>query len=426
MQRRTSAADPRRIRLQTERPAYGGTAIGRHDGKVCFVEGAIPGEHVEARIIEEKNDYFRAATVAILEPSPDRIAPACPLYGTCGGCQQQHIAYHRQISLKQEILADTLRRIGKLDVALTEPLADAHPWAYRHRAQFKSNGSLLGFYRAGSRDIVDVVQCPVLCEGISGILKNIRAVLSQNVRIASALSDIHVVSNNITTAALCRVRVGSDLPLTDFEFFRAEAKLAGLIVHVGHQEIGRLGEPVVVFSLLGMQYATQADSFFQGHWRLNERVVAAVRDALQPLAGKRILDLYAGAGNFSLPLAASGAAVIAVEEHAGAVAGGLDNCARNRIDLIRFVQSPLEHYVPDAPIDAIILDPPRPGLANCVTETILRTNAQRIVYVSCNPSTFARDLRKLSSAYEITEARLIDFFPQTYHLEAMAVLEKRQ
>lgn len=425
MRRKTSAADSLRIRLQTERPVYGGAALGRYDGKVCFVEGAIPGECVEARITEEKSDYFRAATVAVLEPSPDRIAPACPLYGTCGGCQQQHIAYHRQISLKQEILTDTLRRIGKLDVALAGPLADAYPWAYRHRAQFKSNGSLLGFYRAGSRDIVDVVQCPVLCEGISSALKNIRAVLNQNVRIASALSDIHVVSNNITTAALCRVRIGSDLSPADFESFRTGAELAGLIIQSNHQEIGRLGEPVIVFNLLGLPYAAPADSFFQGHWRLNERVVAAVRDALQPL-GKRVLDLYAGAGNFSLALAAAGAEVTAVEEHAGAVASGRDNCTRNRIDQVRFVQSPLERYVPDGPIDAIVLDPPRPGLANCVTETVLQTNAQRIVYVSCNPSTFARDLRKLSAGYAITEARLIDFFPQTYHIEAMAVLEKKR
>ena len=378
------------------------------------------------RITEEKNDYCRAATVAVLDPSPDRITPPCPLYGTCGGCQQQHIAYHRQISLKQEILTDTLRRIGKLDVTLAEPLADEQPWAYRHRAQLKSHGGRLGFYRAGSRDIVDVVECPVLCEGIGSALKNVRAVLNRNTHIASALSDIHLVSNNITTAALCRVRIGSDLSLADFDRFRAEAKLAGLIVQSGHHEIGRLGEPVVVFSLLGLQYAAQGDAFFQGHWRLNERVVAAVRTALQPLAGKRILDLYAGAGNFSLPLAAAGAEVIAVEEHEGAVASGLDNRARNGIDTVRFIQSPLEHYIPDAPIDAIILDPPRPGLANCVTETVLRTDAQRIVYVSCNPSTFARDLRKLSSAYETIEVRLIDFFPQTYHLEAMAVLEKKQ
>jgi len=319
-----------------------------------------------------------------------------------------------------------LRRIGKLDIALAEPLADAHPWAYRHRAQFKSNHGLLGFYRAGSRDIVDVVHCPVLCDGISAALKNIRAVLSRNAHIASAISDIHLVSNNKTTAALCKVRAGENLSLADFELFRAEAELAGLIVQSAHQEIGRFGEPLVVFNLLGLQYAAAADSFFQGHWRLNERVVAAVRDTLQPLAGKRILDLYAGAGNFSLPLAAAGAEVTAVEEHAAAVASGRDNCARNRIDLIRFVQSPLEHYIPEGPVDAIILDPPRPGLANSVAEAIVQTNAQRIVYVSCNPSTFARDLRKLSAGYTITEVQLIDFFPQTYHIEAMAVLEKKQ
>lgn len=411
--------------LQTERPVYGGAALARSDGKVFFVQGAIPGERVEARITEEKSDYAHAEVVAVLEPSPDRISPACPLYGMCGGCQQQHVAYARQVALKQEILADTIRRIGKLDLPLAEPLVDTIPWAYRHRAQFKGDGAKFGFYRNGSRDVVDVVHCPVACDGINTVLGNVRSALAQQKQLAAVLSELHLVSNNTVTSALCRVRNAASLSAGDFEEFRGLAGIGGLLVQSGHDEIGRYGAPCVVFDLLGLQYAVSADSFFQGHWRLNQRVVAAVRDALQPLAGKRVLDLYAGAGNFSLPLATEAAEVIAVEEHPGAVSRGIENCGRNRISRVRFIQSSLEQYVPDEEIDAIVLDPPRLGLASRVVDTVLRVRAEKIVYVSCNPSTFARDLRKFSGQYSITEIRLIDFFPQTYHLEAMAVLERR-
>jgi 23S rRNA (uracil1939-C5)-methyltransferase len=138
-----------------------------------------------------------------------------------------------------------------------------------------------------------------------------------------------------------------------------------------------------------------------------------------------VLDLYAGAGNFSLPLAGEAIEVIAVEEHPAAIHSGKENCFRNGIGNVRFVQSPLEQYVPDAGIDAIVLDPPRLGLSNRVVEMMLEIGAARVVYVSCNPSTFARDLRKFAEAYAVTSVRLIDFFPQTYHLEAMAVLEKK-
>lgn len=418
-------ADSRLITLQAERPVYGGAALARHEGKIYFVHGAIPGELVEARITEEKSDYAHAETVAVLESSPDRIIPPCPVYTECGGCQQQHIAYGRQVALKEAILSDTLHRIGKCDVPLSEPLIEASPWAYRHRVQCKCDGKLFGFYRTGSRDVVDVVHCPVACDGINAVLARIRPALRQQKGFFVALSELHLVSNDVVTAALCKMRAGADLSSSEYERFFSAAGVQGMIVQVGHEEIARYGDPFVSFDLVGLHYAVSAASFFQGHWVLNQRVVVAVADALRPLAGKRVLDLYAGAGNFSLPLAAEAAEVIAVEEHPDAVLSGRENCRRNGIANIRFVQSSLEQYVPDNDIDAIVLDPPRLGLSGRVVDTILKVGAERIVYVSCNPSTFARDLRKLAEAYTITSVRLIDFFPQTFHLEAMAVLERR-
>lgn len=411
--------------LQTELPVYGGAALARQDGKIYFVQGAIPGERVEARITEEKSDYAHAETVTILESSRDRVIPPCPIYGTCGGCQQQHVAYERQVLLKEAVLSDTLRRIGKYMVPLSASLVEASPWAYRHRAQFKHDGKCFGFYRTASRDVVDVERCLVVCDAMNAMLTRIRSALSRQQSFAAALSELHLASNNQETAAHCKIRSGADLPPGVYEQFCDLTGLRGLTVQSGRDEVARYGEPSVEFDLAGLSYEVSATSFFQGHWQLNRRVVAAVCDALRPLAGKRVLDLYAGAGNFSLPLAGEAAEVVAVEEHPAAVLSGMDNCRRNGIENVRFVQSSLEQFVPDAAIDAIVLDPPRLGLSHRVVETVLKVHAGRIVYVSCNPSTFARDLRKFSETYEISDVRLIDFFPQTYHIEAMAVLERR-
>ncbi|HSW64648.1 MAG TPA: 23S rRNA (uracil(1939)-C(5))-methyltransferase RlmD [Dissulfurispiraceae bacterium] len=416
----------RSVLLRAEKPAYGGSVIARHDNRVIFVEGALPGELVAARITEKKKDYAKAETVTVVEPSPDREEPVCPHFGECGGCQLQHIRYERQISLKEDVLLDTLRRLGKLSCTLSEPIADESPWAYRHRAQFKTDGSRTGFYRKSSRSVVDVGHCPVVCAGINTAYAAMRTLssVSAYAEFFAKLNGITLISNNAKTAALFPARPGV---LPDAELLQQilqKTGISGCIVLSARGVVASAGDSGVDFLLGGLVYHAAVDSFFQGHWRLNERVVASACEALSLHSGMRVLDLYAGAGNFSLPLAAHAQEVVAVEAHPRSIAHGRMNCERNQISNVRFVEMRAEHYEPEGRFHAVLLDPPRPGLSTRVVDTVLRCAPERIVYVSCNPATLARDLRKLCGGYDLVSLRLIDFFPHTFHIESMAVLRK--
>lgn len=413
--------------LRAEKPAYGGAVIARHDNRVVFVEGALPGELVTARITEKKKDYAKAETVTVVEPSSDRAEPACPRFGECGGCQLQHIRYERQISLKEEVLIDTLQRLGKLSCSLSEPIADESPWAYRHRAQFKTDGFRTGFYRKASRSVVDVERCPVVCDGINKAYASIRTLSSVPAYAAffAELNGIHLISNNAKTAALFAARPGV-LPAAELlQQIQQKTGISGCIVLSASAVVASAGDPGVDFSLGGLVYRASADSFFQGHWRLNERVVASACDELSLHSGMRVLDLYAGAGNFSLPLAAHAQEVVAVEAHPRTIADGRMNCEQNQISNVRFVEMQAERYEPEGRFHAVLLDPPRPGLPGRVVDTVLRCSPDRIAYVSCNPAALARDLRKLCAGYDLVSVRLIDFFPHTFHIESMAVLQRK-
>ncbi len=392
-----------------------------------FVEGSLPGELVTARVTEEKKDYLKAAAVAVLEPSPDRVEPLCPVFGQCGGCQFQHVRYERQISLKEEVLLDALRRIGKISCTLTPPIADESPWSYRHRAQFKADGRRIGFYRKSSSSVVDVQRCPVVCDGISSAYAALRTLsaLPEFCGYFARITGLRLISNNAKTAALFTAPPDVVPGAALVETLLRESGLAGCIALSGSDVAASAGEQSVDFSLGDLIYRVSPGSFFQGHWRLNGRVVEAACEALSRHGVSRVLDLYAGAGNFALPLAARVGEVVAVEEHPQAVIDGRANCERNRIANVRFVETQAEQYEPEGHFHAALLDPPRPGISGRVVDTVLNIAPESIVYVSCNPSTLARDLRKICQSYDLVSVRLIDFFPHTSHIESMAILRKK-
>ncbi|HMK42923.1 MAG TPA: class I SAM-dependent RNA methyltransferase [Dissulfurispiraceae bacterium] len=415
----------RLITVRAEKPVYGGVVIARYENQIVFLEGALPGEFIRARIIEERRDYLRARVVDILEASADRVPPDCPMYKICGGCHSQHIRYALQVSLKEEVLRDTLRRIGGMEIELAPSMIDSNPWHYRRRVQFKIGDNALGFYRAGARSVVDVDSCPVACSCINAFLAALRRQLAAAPQeLFNLLSGIHVISDDHEALALFFCRPGNACSGDLLQRLCADSGISGFRALQGQNVIAQNGAERIMLPLGELAYEISPGSFFQGHWRLNQRVVDAVRDAVQPRSGMRILDLYAGAGNFSLPLAADAADVVAVEEHASAVADGIRNIELNRLERMHFVMSSAENYLPDGRFDTLVLDPPRPGLTRTVMEKILGLSPESIVYISCDPTTLARDLKKLAAGYQIVSVRMIDFFPQTYHIESMAVLHK--
>lgn len=406
------------IILKVERPAYGGCFIGRHNGKVVMISGAVlPGETIEAAVEAEKKDYIKAAATRILEPSPFRIEPACKYYGTCGGCQLQHVPYEIQVKLKQEILLDCLKRQAKIETALSDPVFDATPWNYRLRGQFKMSSGKIGFYKENSREVVDIDNCPLMDIKINEYLKKIRAAIKD-----IDVNEIHITCGEDAATALIKTpkQVASpDLKLLESVFLGMG--FSGLCVETHNGKIFQSGKFHITLNLNKLKYTVSPRTFFQSHWSLNQVVTEIIENSLQPLKGKKVLDLYSGAGNFSIPLAAD-AEVTAVEENPYAIEDGKRNIEINKIKNCRFINSSAEGFHTGENFDIIILDPPRAGISNTAMNAVLTLAAERIVYISCNPSTLARDLKKLLNKYHIESVRIIDFFPQTSHIESLALL----
>jgi 23S rRNA (uracil1939-C5)-methyltransferase len=396
--------------LKSLLPAYGGYTIAR-DEKVILIRGAIPGEVVEVVINEKKRDYSVANVTNVIEPSEDRVEPLCPVFGLCGGCQLQFISHEKQVIMKDEVIADSLRRIGGIELS-PEPALTGSQWNYRRRAQFKIARNLeIGLFRESSRDVVTFENCPLMVQEINDLLGKLKSA-----DCVKNLSEIHMAVGDSAIAFL-----------KGREF---DHSLAGKYLEVGFSGVmvednTRAGAPFTNFDLNGLHYSVSPGTFFQAHWSLNRKVVDYIIEQLSPLDGKQVLDLYAGAGNFSLPLARHGAEVTAVEESPSAVDDGLRNVELNSLKNCRFFRMSAEKYRIKKKFDVLILDPPRPGLTTEMAGKVLENPAAEIVYISCNPATLARDLKKLKDKYEILTVRQIDFFPNTFHVETVAFLQLR-
>ena len=391
-------------------PAYGGYTIVRDD-KIILVKGAIPGEVVEIIVQERKRDYLVGTVSQVVEPSQDRVGPICPVFGVCGGCQLQYVRYERQLRMKEDVLRDSLARLGDIQLELGESLSGTQ-WHYRHRAQFKvSPQGIAGFFRESSRDVVELESCPLMRNEINTIFQRVKAQ-----GLARGLKEIHLCVGD-TAAALLRY----DAHWTCApERFRE----AGISSIACNDELAE-GAGYIRLQLPGLNYTVSPQTFFQAHWELNTRVAEFIMQESGVLADKTVVDLYAGAGNFSLPLAGRARDVVLVEENPHAVEDGMRNVKLNRLRNCRFVKSSAEKYRMQKKADLLILDPPRPGLTGEVAKKVLEHVPDKIFYISCNPSTLARDLKKLKAKYDITTVRLVDFFPNTYHIEAVVFLQIR-
>jgi len=406
------------VTVTVESPGHGGICVGRISGKVVMVTGGVPGETVEAVVDTEKKDYMTATVTRVLEPSPDRLVPPCGYYGTCGGCQLQHVSYEGQVRIKERVLADCIRRIAKMDVGLAPPLSGG-PLGYRHRGRFKVSHGHAGFFMAKSHRVVDIESCPLMTPEINDALKRVwPEVVKRSVREFQ-------LSSGGGMLALVRadaVHGGSPDRLRD-EIMAAG--FDGVYIDTGDAEPSVTGIGYNRFELDGLIYTVSPTSFFQANWELNRRLVGLVCDTLGPLGGARIADLYCGAGNFSLALSRTAGEVVGFEDNPSAVADAVRNAAMNNITNCRFVHADAEALGSHGPFDVVVADPPRTGLSEEALGALITLAPGRVVYVSCDPATLARDLKKLCVVYDIESIRMVDFFPQTYHLEAVVFLRRR-
>jgi 23S rRNA (uracil1939-C5)-methyltransferase len=398
------------LRVTASAPVHGGYALARAEGLgVLFVRWALPGEEAVVRIGARKRDYAFAEAVEIVSPSPHRVDPPCDVFGDCGGCQIQHAAYPYQLEMKREILREAFRRIGGMDV-YPEIAPAGDPFGYRHRGQFRTDGRAVGFFAERSRRLVPVARCPLMADAINGALPAFRGLGE-----IAPLEEIRLATDGR--------RVAAWLPGVRFDP-RIAARIGETVSGVAFED-RVLGEAAVILPLDGLSYTVSPRGFFQANWRMNLALVARVVSRPGGRMGGRVLDLYAGAGNFALPIARRGGEVVAVEGEAGSLADLRRNARENALPNVRAISSRVESFRPSGRYDAVVLDPPRSGLSPKALSLVRGIAAETILYVSCNPSTLARDVRALSDRYGLSFLEMYDFFPNTHHVEALAVLSLR-
>ncbi|MBC8018396.1 MAG: 23S rRNA (uracil(1939)-C(5))-methyltransferase RlmD [Verrucomicrobia bacterium] len=426
--------------------AFGGNGVCRINGKVCFVPFGCPGDEVRLAITSEKRSYLVARIVELISPSPLRTTPPCPLFGRCGGCSWQHISYAQQLAAKQLVLAETLWRGARVGAEyVTAALPSALQYGYRSRVQFKLHtaGSKLqiGFYRTGSHIVEDVGQgCPVALPVINQALGRFRQVLEAfpdtrsipKISIDCAEQGVIAVvtytgRDSASVAAFFKKHYEELLPLTGL-FLQSDRKTALQKVY---------GDDVLTYSLPAVSPDTepcllsyQSGGFAQVNREQNSAMLGIVRRLADFHGTEQVLDLYCGNGNFSLPIAGQVSRVTGIEEYAGSIAAAHDNCIKNGITNAEFICADSAggtRRLADGGrrFDTIILDPPRAGAAEAVPE-ICRLNPAKIIYISCDPSTLARDCGLLAaSGYCVKECVPVDMFPQTYHIESVTLLQKQ-
>ncbi|HEX5736278.1 MAG TPA: class I SAM-dependent RNA methyltransferase [Blastocatellia bacterium] len=381
------------VEVTTERLAFGGDAVARHEGLAVFVPFAAPGERLRIRITERKKNFARGAIEEILTPSPARRAPPCSYFGECGGCQLQHMTYDEQLKAKSSFVRDALARIGRIPWDREIEIRSAAEFGYRSRAQVKienaSDRLRIGFNHAASHSVCDIESCPVLSPALDRAFQSLRSSL--------ASSDTSFEQPEEVEMALGQTGVSLEPALEGF---------------LGAPLSQRIGD---------MRYSFGASTFFQVNYLLLEDFV---KEATADYSGHFAVDLYAGVGLFTLQLARSFDRVIGVESDSRAARFARQNIADNKLTNVEFHNTRVESWLRglNSVPDLMLLDPPRAGAAQAVDE-IAKLKPARIAYVSCDPATLARDLRKLVDArYRLSSVVAFDLFPQTYHVETVAKL----
>jgi len=425
------------MRLEVEALDAEGRGVARDAGKVVFVEGALTGELVEARLLEKRPKFDRAAVTEVIRESASRRAPPCPHFGVCGGCATQHADARTQVAAKQRWLEDNLARIGKVQAeTLLAPIYGPE-WGYRHRARLsvryveKKGGAMVGFRERRSTYVADMDGCPVLPPAVSAQIPRLRELISR-FSIRDRVPQVEVAAGDATTALVFRHLL--PLAAADEALLRGFAEASGMEAWLQPQgpESAHPFHPAASAGLyyalpeFGLRIHFQPVDFTQVNPGVNRVLVSRALRLLDPRPGERIADLFCGIGNFTLPIAVRGAQVIGFEGSAELVKRGRENASLNglvaQFEVANLFEQSLAAF---GAFDKFLLDPPREGAAALVN-ALPDAWPRRIVYVSCDPATLARDAGVLvrDKGFRLTAAGVVNMFPHTAHVESLALFER--
>ena len=416
--------------------------ITRLDGKTIFVEGGLPGELVEFESFRRKPSFEVASVTRVLRASPQRVRPRCPHFGVCGGCSMQHLDSTAQVAAKQRVLETSLWHLGRLHADELYAPIYGEPWAYRYRARFsafymESRATMLvGFHERKSSHVADIRQCDNLPPHVSALIVPLRELIGA-LSICRAVPQIEIAVGNAVTALVLRILA----PLTEADeaLLRAFADRHAVVFYLQPKDPASAyrfypaGGPKLSYRLpdFAIEHSFSPTEFTQVNHGVNEVLVRRAVSLLAPQPGERVADMFCGLGNFTLPIARSGAQVVGIEGNAELVRRAKENADANGLGAtVRYGVANLFGATPASiaklgHFDKMLIDPPREGaveLCNALGEDAPR----RIVYVSCNPATLARDAAILvrKSGFRLRGAGAINMFPNTSHVESIALFEK--
>ena len=425
---------------------HDGRGVARRDGKAVFVSGALPGERVMAEQTAKNRHFDEARTLEVLDASPDRVTPRCPHFGTCGGCVLQHLDENRQIEAKQRVLLENLERIGHVAPGTVLPSLTGAPWGYRRKGRFsvrrvnKKDRTLVGFREQDPRFVADLAECHTAIPEIGSRVAAF-AELVEGLDVREHIPQIEFIAGDATADFDGVALVFRHLqPLGDADRARLVAfgqahRFAIFLQPGGVESVHPLWPeaPQLAFGLApwDVSLAFRPLDFIQVNAALNEKMIAHTFGLLDLQAKDRVLDLFCGLGNFTLPMARLVREVVGVEGDAGLVARARENAQRNALANAQFHAADLTQDQRNAPwmrqgFDKLLLDPPRSGAIEVLQQLPLK-QFDRIVYVSCHPGSLARDAGYLvnEQGYTLVSAGAMDMFPHTAHVESIALFERR-
>ena len=430
--------------LRVESLDQEGRGVAHADGKVIFIQGALPGELVTYTSFVKKPSYELAQVGQVIEPAPMRATPRCPYFGLCGGCSQQHFDARAQVAAKQRVLEDNLRHIGKVTPGSILPAIYGEPWGYRHRARFsaryvpKKGGALIGFREKRSSYVTDMTTCEVIPQRISALLVPLRGLIGGLSR-PERMPQIELAIGVDTDALVLRILEplsGADEAL--IRQFADDHRVQFFVQSRGPDTAVPFYPPhdgVLYYKLpeFDLELGFSPTEFTQVNAAVNVVLVRRALMLLAPQSGERIADMFCGLGNFTLAIARSGAGVLGIEGARSLVERAQSNAVRNGLsaaaefrqaDLFKIDQTSLAEL---GRFDKMLIDPPRDGAAALIN-ALSDDAPQRIVYVSCNAATLARDAGVLVHAkgYALTAAGVVNMFPHTSHVESIAVFDKNE
>ena len=411
-----------------EKLVFGGDCLGRlPDGRAVFVPFALPGEVAEIEITESKERFARGRVVNLLVKSPDRIEAPCPYFTICGGCHYQHLDYAQQLKLKQALVKDQLERIGKLTNLPEIPMtASATPFGYRNQVQLHptnlENGeglSSLGFKRADSNNVLPIAKCLLVPDELNAILAQLELEANSGIsRLAMRID---------SDGELMLIFTGESDEPPDLSI---ELPVSSSYIFPDGQCLNLSGNDALVFTVLGKEFLVSPESFFQVNLSVAEEMIKHVLSLFDGQESLEILELYSGVGLFTRFLAPHASQLTAIESSPSACFDFVTNL--DEFDNISLYEGAVEDVLPGlleqiAPVNLVVLDPPRAGLNVKARQALIDLAPHQIIYISCDPSTLARDLKHFSeSGYDLQSLKAFDMFPQTAHVETMIELRRTQ